>query len=73
MESNPILPSTPHPVYAVMASDVVLEDGEFAAMFKIVLLGHSGVGKTSLLQKFTTRKFSGSLTTTVGIYMISSS
>ena len=57
MESNPFLPSTPHPVYTVMASDVVLEDGEFAAVFKIVLLGHSGVGKTSYYKSLRPESF----------------
>lgn len=34
---------------------------------KIILLGHYGVGKTSLVQRFVHRKFSGQYLTTIGV------
>jgi small GTP-binding protein len=37
------------------------------ATFKLVLLGHTGVGKTSLLAKYTSGQFNYSLMTTIGL------
>lgn len=36
-------------------------------VFKIILIGESGVGKTSLLKKFTKNTFSSSYNVTIGI------
>ena len=35
-------------------------------LFKVIVLGDSGVGKTSLLEKFVTKQFTSSYKTTVG-------
>ena len=35
--------------------------------FKLIVIGDSGVGKTSLIKKFTKNKFSPSYLTTIGV------
>ena len=41
--------------------------GEFDVQLKVLLIGDSGVGKTSLLQRYTVDAFSGSFISTIGI------
>lgn len=38
-----------------------------AKSFKIIVIGDSGVGKTSLIKKFTKNKFSPNYLTTIGV------
>ena len=39
--------------------------------YRIILLGEAGVGKTSLLNRYSQRKFSSQTTTTVGVDRVS--
>ena len=40
---------------------------EYDCLFKIVIIGNSGVGKSSILLRFTDDKFSDSYLTTIGV------
>eukprot|EP00092_Neocalanus_flemingeri_P067642 GFUD01082587.1.p1 GENE.GFUD01082587.1~~GFUD01082587.1.p1 ORF type:complete len:209 (-),score=49.78 GFUD01082587.1:203-829(-) len=44
-----------------------MEDGDYDYLFKVVLVGDSGVGKSSLLKQFTEKAFLPDLRTTVGV------
>ena len=57
--------ATLQPKFA-MALDPLIQSSDVAATFKIIILGQSTVGKTSLMSKFTTGKFQHSLMATVG-------
>ena len=61
----PFIPARLWPKKA-MAVNPVIQSAEVAATYRIILLGQSTVGKTSLMSKFTTGKFQYSLTATVG-------
>ena len=43
-----------------------MEDGDYDYLFKVVLIGDSGVGKSSLLKQLTEKSFIPDMRTTVG-------
>ena len=47
-----------------------MEDGDYDYLFKVVLIGDSGVGKSSLLKQLTEKSFIPDMRTTVGKFEI---
>eukprot|EP01118_Nematostelium_gracile_P006189 TRINITY_DN1990_c1_g2_i1.p1 TRINITY_DN1990_c1_g2~~TRINITY_DN1990_c1_g2_i1.p1 ORF type:complete len:222 (+),score=60.06 TRINITY_DN1990_c1_g2_i1:114-779(+) len=45
----------------------LLEEPDFDYIFKVVILGDSGVGKTNILTRFTSNEFSTNSKTTIGV------
>ena len=43
------------------------KDDEFDFLFKIVLIGDSGIGKTSIVQRFKAGNFTGHYGNTIGV------
>ena len=48
-------------------NDIDKNDGEFDYLFKIVLIGDSGVGKSNLISRFTKNEFNLESKTTIGV------
>ena len=53
--------------FTALRADVLILHMEYDYLFKVLLLGNSGVGKTSLLRRFVDGAFDGRYVTTVGV------
>ena len=48
--------------------DTVMADGDYDYLFKVVLIGDSGVGKSNLLSRFTRNEFNLESKSTIGAW-----
>lgn len=68
--SATLAPKTPKPSGAAFAA-AAMEEAAYDGQYKILMVGHSGSGKSALLRRFLDHSFSDAFVPTVGVELVS--